>query len=376
MNERQREHLTRQLEHETELAKRDIIKAIGAANRRIAERGITRSSIHTHEIAEVVHDHVIALVKTCFERASSIANGLEAHGIAQKFASAFADSWTPKNDDIAWPGVSALRGQVEMGVKVMQQSADSLRQELARIYELEAFRFDEAGREAQFPTAKFQAFLDLEASRSLGSFAGYLGRSIVEWGDRGQFGQLPHLTQCTTQAHAHLFALADRCLSELKSVTGGSAEFQAMEQALVDHAEQQRGAVKDMLWSDKAPNFTDCSFDMPLNVAADHIFDGYANELHLWLNNERLKHQEPAGAVVDKPRRGRPKKAGGYVVADQQVLVGMKALIDAGTANSLTDAARQLARTALGPSEAAKVDRLRKRYMEWQQSNFAPFRSI
>jgi hypothetical protein len=149
MDERQREHLIQQLEHETELAKQAISRAIQTENRGIARRGITRSSIHTQAIAEVVHEHVVAFVNTCFERAFSIANGLEAHGIAQKFASEFADSWIPKTDDIAWPGVSVLRGQVEMGVRIMHQSADSLRQEIARMYELEAFRFENAGREAQ-----------------------------------------------------------------------------------------------------------------------------------------------------------------------------------------------------------------------------------
>jgi hypothetical protein len=84
----------------------------------------------------------------------------------------------------------------------------------------------------------------------------------------------------------------------------------------------------------------------------------------------------PLTSVVEKPKLGRPKRAGGYVVADQQVLVEMKALLEAGSANSPTDAARQLARKASGPSEAAKVDRLRKRYVEWQQSNFSPFLSI
>jgi hypothetical protein len=158
--------------------------------------------------------------------------------------------------------------------------------------------------------AKFQKFLNLEASRSLGNFAGYLGRRLVEWSDKGQFGQLTHLTQCTKQAHANLFALADSCLSELKSVSGGSAEFEAMEQTLVDHAEQQRGAVKDLLWPDKAPNFTNYGFDMPLNVAADHIFDGHANELHLWLDKERLDYQELASADDDKlTRSGRPPAA-------------------------------------------------------------------
>jgi hypothetical protein len=235
MDERQREHLIRQLDHEADLAKRAISGAIQTANRGIAARGLTRSSVHTQAIAKVVHEHVVAFVKTCFESASSIANGLEAHGIAQKFASEFADSWTPKTDDIAWPGVSVLRGQVEMGVRIMHQSTDSLRQEIARIYELEVFRFEDAGSEAQLP-------------------------------------------------------------------------------------------------------------------------------------------ENPTPAA--KPKRGRPRKTGGYVVADQQVLVEMRALLAAGSANSLTDAARQLAQTASGPSEAAKVDRLRKRYVEWRQSNFAPFRSI
>lgn len=149
MDEHWREHLLRQLEHEAELAKRAISKAIGSANGRMKERGINRSSIHTQEIAEVVHDQVTAFVKICFERAFEIANGMEAHGIAQKFASEFADSWTPKIGTITWPGVPALDGQVEMGVKIMHQSADSLRQELARIYELEAFRFAAPGRNAQ-----------------------------------------------------------------------------------------------------------------------------------------------------------------------------------------------------------------------------------
>lgn len=158
--------------------------------------------------------------------------------------------------------------------------------------------------------AKFQAFLNLEASRRFGSFTGYLGRSLVEWGDREQIGQLPHLTQCTTQAYANLFALADKCLSELKSVSGGSAEFQAMEQMLVDHAEQQRCGVKDLLRVDEAPDFTGYGFDMPLNVAANHIFDGYANELNLWLDKERLDYQEPASVDDDKPMRtGRPPAA-------------------------------------------------------------------
>lgn len=151
MNERQREHLTKQLEHEAELAKREISRAVQEANRAIARRGITASSIHTKAIAEVVRDHLIRFAKTCFECAFSIASGSEAHAIAQKFANAFADSWTPKSDAVTWPGVSSLRGQGSMGLSIMHQSADSMGKELSRIYELEAFRFNDAGREANLP---------------------------------------------------------------------------------------------------------------------------------------------------------------------------------------------------------------------------------
>lgn len=72
---------------------------------------------------------------------------------------------------------------------------------------------------------KFRAFLNLEALRSLGSYAEYLGYSQIEFEDWGEQRHFPQLTQCADNARDNLFSLADRCLKELGSSPHGSAEF-------------------------------------------------------------------------------------------------------------------------------------------------------
>lgn len=163
---------------------------------------------------------------------------------------------------------------------------------------------------ASLQLRKFRAFLNLEALRSLGSYAEYLGYSHVKFEDWGEQGHFPQLTQCADKARDNLFSLAARCLKELGSSPHGPAEFLAMERILIDHAEKQLEATKYVLRLEEAPRLTRFGMDICLEDVSDQMFESHLTELHLWLDKERLDYQEPASADDDKlMRSGRPPAA-------------------------------------------------------------------
>lgn len=141
INERQHAHLKLQLEHEAKLANEQASKTIISVNRSVARRGLTGSSLHTDQIAEAIVGEAVSFAKLCFERAYSIAPDIGAHALAKDHANIFADRWTPKSGTSGWPGIPALKAQGHIGDDIARRKTEALRQELSRIYELEAFRF-------------------------------------------------------------------------------------------------------------------------------------------------------------------------------------------------------------------------------------------
>jgi hypothetical protein len=150
---------------------------------------------------------------------------------------------------------------------------------------------------ASLKLKRFRAFLDLEAERSFGRYAEHLGFSHSEFEDWGEQGHFPQLTQCADYARDNLFSLADYCLIQFYSTSGGPAEFLAMERILIEHTQKQIEATKYALQLEGAPSFTRFEIDIGMDDAADLIFETHSVELHLWLNKERLDYQDAAGAV-------------------------------------------------------------------------------